>query len=157
MADVLISCAEPDREIAQACAADLANAGYSAEVHSDGPGGGRPPAEPMSADELTAARCILVIWSAAAIASRQVQDIAELGAATGRLVATRVAGLDPRLVPVGFRNFHAGPANDMARIRQAVAAIGVIPSEPAASASTVPSAPPKRPIDDHILEMQAWT
>ena len=156
MADVLICCAESDRESMRSCADELANAGYEVAFLADADPSGREAAG-RAAEALADARAVMVVWSGDAMKSRLVLDAAEQAAATGRLVATRVGSLDSRLIPETFRSFPAGLVTDLERIRRSVSALGVTASGTARGTNPVPSAGPALPIDARILETQAWT
>jgi TolB-like protein/Tfp pilus assembly protein PilF len=100
LADIFISYARGDREIAAKLAAALEHAGYSVWWDRHIVGGAE-----FSADierELKAARAVIVAWSADACASHWVKDEATAARDAGKLVPVSLDGAEP---PMGFRQF----------------------------------------------------
>lgn len=131
MADIFISYAREDRSVAEWLAHALEEHGWQVwwdrELLA-----GHDFTDRITA-ELAAARCVIVIWSAASITSGWVRDEAREGVERGVLVPVVVGGAE---APLGFRSIHAADLGDgsadprrLAEVREAVAAIlgGVTP------------------------------
>src|SRR5262249_37744989 len=73
-----------------------------------------------------------------------------------KLIATRVAELDLRSVPLGFRSLHTELVTEPERILKALAAIGVTPSRPPASAQAGPVFIDKRLDADAIAKAEQF-
>jgi hypothetical protein len=101
MADVFISYAREDREVAQRLAAALTARGWSVywdrQIRS-----GQRFAEVIEA-ELSAARCVVVLWSEHSVRSDWVIDEAEAGRDRGVLAPARITDVP---LPMGFRQIH---------------------------------------------------
>src|SRR5262245_10145603 len=98
MSDIFLSYAREDRAAAERVANALAQRGYSVWWDTDIPAG--PSYTQVIETALTSAKCVLVLWSAASVASGWVQDEAREGQERGVLVAARLADVKP---PLGFR------------------------------------------------------
>ena len=99
MADVFLSYTHSDERVAERLADRLTESGWSTWWDRQLLSGDNYRIEMQR--QLDDARCVLVLWSRAALASRWVNDEAEAGASTGRLVQISVEGLAP---PLGFRS-----------------------------------------------------
>jgi hypothetical protein len=73
------------------------------------------------------AAVVLVLWSAHSAASDFVIDEAEAGKSAGKLVTCRLADLDERDIPFGFRQLHCVDADDPNGILAALAVLGLTP------------------------------
>lgn len=102
MADIFISYARADRAQVRQLAAALEDAGHSVwwDRHINA---GAEFAEDIER-ELTAAKAVIVCWSANGRRSRWVRDEAGVAAEQEKLVA---ATIDGALPPMGFRQYHA--------------------------------------------------
>ena len=77
MADIFLSYAREDRAGAERIAQALAGRGYNVWWDRDIPAG--PSYTQVIEQALTSAKCVLVLWSAASVASSWVQDEAREG------------------------------------------------------------------------------
>ena len=125
MADVLICFTQDDREVARACGAALADAGY--DVQYDAPAAGGSRSRQRVRSEVEEARAVLVIWSQNSIRARQVHDEADIAAATGRLVISKVPGFEHDRLPTDLLGFDAGLATDTEGIKAALTGLDVWP------------------------------
>lgn len=101
MADVFLSYARADREVAERLADAIQQSGRTVWWDRHIKGGSE-----FSRDieqELADAGHVLVLWSKDAVESRWVRDEASEAAESGRLVAATLDGTPP---PLGFRQFH---------------------------------------------------
>src|SRR5262245_44031660 len=99
MADVFLSYTHSDERIAERLAHRLTESGWSTWWDRQLLSGDNYRTEIQR--QLDDARCVVVLWSKAALASRWVNDEADAGINTGRLVQVIVEGLEP---PLGFRS-----------------------------------------------------
>jgi TolB-like protein len=102
MADVFLSYARANREMAERLAAALEAQGHSAWWDRRIIGGSE-----FSTDierELDAAQAVIVAWSAEANQSHWVKDEAAVGRDQGKLIPISLGGVRP---PLGFRQYHA--------------------------------------------------
>lgn len=76
-------------------------------------------------EAIKAARCVIVVWSAASARSRFVRDEAGRALQADKLVTTHVDGFDFDEVPIGFGHLHAVPADDEALIAHALSGHGI--------------------------------
>jgi|GEM_PF-6338905 len=74
---------------------------------------------------IEAARCVIVVWSAASVLSPFVRDEARRAQRASKLITTYVAGFDLADVPLGFGSLHAIPVDDATRLRLSLAARGI--------------------------------
>jgi hypothetical protein len=102
MADIFISYAREDVEAAQRLAMALEQHGWSVFWDRRIPAGRR--FADIIAEQLTAARCVIVLWSRAALASDWVLDEAEDARNRNVLAPAFIERVDP---PMGFRRIHA--------------------------------------------------
>ncbi len=112
MADIFISYARADREVAQRLARELQRNGAS--VWFDGALEGGATFSKVIESELAAASKVVVLWSEAATDSRWVCDEATSALEQGKLVPVSIDGSPP---PIGFRQQHTIDAADWARGR----------------------------------------
>ena len=77
-------------------------------------------------DAIEAAACVLVVWSAAAAASRYVRAEATLGLERNKLVPTHVQSFDPRGVPMVFRDLNTIPIDDFERVARSLGPHGIV-------------------------------
>lgn len=101
MADVFISYSHSNRDLARAIADRLTAAGASVWWDRELLAG--QDFDAMILRELTAAACVIVIWTENSISSRYVRDEASVAAQRGKLVPVAFEGVDP---PLGFRTLH---------------------------------------------------
>lgn len=122
MADIFISYANEDRERARALADALQALGWTVWWDHKIPAG-KTFAEVIEA-ELTAARCVVVLWSNESVTSEWVREEADAAKQQGKLLPAR---LDDVIPPLGFRAVHAADligwagATDAPGFRQLVA------------------------------------
>jgi hypothetical protein len=102
VSDIFLSYASPDRERARVLAAALEGRGWSVFWDREIPAG--VTWREHIGGALKEARCLVVAWSAAAIASRWVIEEAEEGAQRGILIPVL---LEPVLPPLGLRSIQA--------------------------------------------------
>jgi hypothetical protein len=102
MADIFLSYAREDAKRAEAIARALEIRGWSVFWDRRIPHGSNFRAHLQK--QLESARCILVLWSTAAIASQFVLDEAAEGLEDGRLVPALIEAVKP---PLGFRGLQA--------------------------------------------------
>jgi hypothetical protein len=102
MADVFLSYASQDRETARALARRLGEMGWSVFWDRTIPPGRE--FDVVIGEALKAARCVVVLWSAASVTSRWVKEEAEEAATRDILVP---ALLHDVTVPLGFRRLQA--------------------------------------------------
>ena len=107
MADIFISYAREDAARARQLATALESRGWSVWWDRHIPGG-QPFGEHIQ-QQLDAARCIVVLWSKAALKSSFVRDEAAEGRDDGRLVPLL---LEMVKQPLGFRQLHAADFTD---------------------------------------------
>jgi hypothetical protein len=126
MADVFISYARPDREIARGLASALIARGY--QVWWDFELLGGEEFRDAIMDELKAAKAVIVIWTGSAAKSRWVRDEAERAQAQGKLVATCVDGFDTKALPLGFGGLHCHPVSDIDKTVKAISKLQAVPA-----------------------------
>jgi TIR domain len=102
MADIFISYAREDIEAAQRLAMALEQQGWSVFWDRRIPAGRR--FADIIAEQLAAARCVIALWSRAALASDWVLDEAEEARNRNVLAPAFIERVDP---PMGFRRIHA--------------------------------------------------
>jgi TIR domain-containing protein/pentapeptide repeat protein len=107
MSDVFISYASEDRRCAGAIANGLTAQGWSVWWDRDLPAGRR--FSDVIQEEISNARCILVVWSAVSVKKDWVIDEASEGQKRGILVPVF---LEPLLPPLGFRQIQAADLSD---------------------------------------------
>lgn len=77
-------------------------------------------------EAIEAAACVLVVWSAAAVASRYVRAEATLGLERAKLVPTHIDSFDPRGVPMVFRDLNTIPIADFDRVTRSLGPHGIV-------------------------------
>lgn len=102
MPDIFISYAREDRETAAQLAHALEAEGWSVWWDRHIPAGKRFD-EVISAS-LDGAKCVIALWSQAAVASQWVAEEAEEGKERGILIPALIEAVEP---PLGFRRLHA--------------------------------------------------
>ncbi len=149
MADIFLSYSREDRSVAESLAAILPTHGWTlywdrhllaGEVFDD-----------VLEREITAAKCVLVLWSGKSIASQWVRNEADEGATRNAMVSVRIE--DVR-VPLAFRRIQAadlvgwrGDPSDQ-RLTEVIRAISVLlkkETNPAPALSEAPSLQPPAP------------
>jgi hypothetical protein len=104
MADIFISYAKRDHQYAQELAALLKDVGYDVWWDTN-----LVPAASFReeiAKEISAARVVIVIWSAYSARSDFVVDEADLARRSDKLMSVVLPQFSPGSVPMGFRNAH---------------------------------------------------
>ncbi|MEI6486199.1 MAG: TIR domain-containing protein [Sphingomonadales bacterium] len=144
-ARVFVSYARPDEKAAQRMVAALEAAGHS--VWWDGLIRAGEGYNARITAALEQAAVVVVLWSAASVASNWVRDEAQIGADRGRLVPVSLDGAQP---PLGFRQFQTiayddGHPDAVRRIADAVG--GMLGQADAPS----PARPPARGLDRRRL------
>ena len=109
MADIFISYAREDRETAKTLAQRLADQGWSVWWDRHIPSGRR--FYDVIERELTAARCVIVLWSTAALDSPWVREEAQDGLDRDILVPARIETVR---LPIGFRTIQTADLSDWA-------------------------------------------
>lgn len=117
-ADVFVSYARADRNIAERLVGDFKAAGLRVWWDSELVG---EEFRFSIERELAAAQCVVVIWSEAARASSFVRDEASRAHRARKLVQVRVDDFDPHNVPVGFGEDQISALSDMAQVLKAIA------------------------------------
>jgi hypothetical protein len=102
MADIFISYAREDRTAAAALAGALEAHGFDVFWDREIAAGQR--FDQVLAAELQAARCVIVLWSEAGVASHWVAEEAGAALEGNRLVPARLQDVEP---PLGFTRIHA--------------------------------------------------
>jgi hypothetical protein len=102
MSDIFISYASADRECARSLATHLGQRGWSVWWDRDIQAG--KTFAGVIESEIDRARCVIVLWSRAAIDSRWVRDEANEGLKRDALVPVFIDAVTP---PLGFRSIHA--------------------------------------------------
>lgn len=126
MASLFISYAHKDWAIANALASELKRQGY--DVWWDEhllPGEG--PYRDELAQKLHEAKAVIVIWSAHSAKSTWVRDEAQEGLDRKKLIATRLPDLNPKDIPLGFREQQTELVTNSEKILLALRARGVLP------------------------------
>src|SRR5258708_1939457 len=114
MADVFISYSQKDRELAKSLADFLVECGYDLWWDYELVGGTKFRIEIKR--KLESAKAAIVIWTANSVESDWVVEEAEEAKHTRKLIATRVADLDYRAIPLGFRGVHTELVTEPERI-----------------------------------------
>jgi NAD(P)-dependent dehydrogenase (short-subunit alcohol dehydrogenase family) len=107
MADIFISYAREDREIARALAQALADQGWSVWWDRNIPIGRR--FHDVIQRELTATRCVIALWSAAALGSPWVREEAQDGLDRNILAPAKIGIVQ---LPIGFRTVQTADLSD---------------------------------------------
>lgn len=107
MADIFISYAREDRETAKTLAQVLAVQGWSVWWDRHIPGGRR--FHDVIQRELTAARCVIALWSTAALGSPWVREEAQDGLDRNILLPARIETVQ---LPIGFRTVQTADLSD---------------------------------------------
>ena len=107
MGDIFISYAREDRERAKVLADALASRGWSVWWDRHMPVG--KSFSDQIEQQLAAAKCVVVLWSANSVKARWVQNEAGVGADRGILVPVL---LDQSAIPLGFRDLHTANLSD---------------------------------------------
>ena len=102
MADIFLSYASQDRETAKSLAEAISNEGWLVWWDRKIPLGRRFDA--VIAEELAAARCVIVLWSKDSCVSQWVLDEATDGRERGALIPVLIEAVRP---PLGFRSIQA--------------------------------------------------
>ncbi len=126
MADIFISYARPDREIARHLAETLTARGY--QVWWDYELLGGEEFRDAILDELHAAKAVIVIWSANSAKSAFVRDEASRAQSQKKLVATCADGFDTSTLPLGFGGLHCHPVSDIDKTIKAVEKLYALPA-----------------------------
>lgn len=163
MSDIFISYASVDRARAQQLATALERQGWSVLWDRQIPPG--KTFDQVVEEELNAARCVVVLWSQAAVSSRWVKAEASEGAQREVLVPVLI---DDVRIPLEFRRIQAarlvnwqetGPHPEFDKLLRAIKEILGLPSIPKLTPQSSspeagwvqPSIPPKGPLDAGAL------
>ena len=139
MADVFISYASADREIARTLGEALSARGYDAWWDRTIPPG--RVFDEVIQEALGAARCVVVLWSQASIASNWVKTEAAEAASRSILVPVMVENV---LVPIEFKRIQSANLavwngdQDHTEFRSVLASIDRLMSNPQKAAATIP-------------------
>jgi len=127
MADIFISYARSDREIAKQLASSLAKRGY--HVWWDAELVGSDDFRDVIFDELTRSKAVIVIWSKNSAHSKFVRD--EVGRADNKnkLISTCTADFDMDSLPMGFGGRHCHPVGELEQTLKALERLAVVPAE----------------------------
>jgi len=109
VSDVFLSYANEDREAARRIAAALEARGWSTFWDRVIPAG--KTWREVIGTELDGARCVIVLWSRASIASKWVQEEADHGLRRNLLIPALIENVHP---PIGFRSIQAADLSDFA-------------------------------------------
>jgi hypothetical protein len=137
MADIFISYSQKDRGLAKSLADFLAGCGYDLWWDYELVGGIKFRNEIKA--RLETAKAAIVIWTENSVESDWVVEEAEDAKYAKKLIATRVADLDYRSIPLGFRGVHTELVTEPERILKALETLGVKPSH-------APSGPTHSPV-----------
>lgn len=105
--DIFISYSREDRDFAGVLAERFRSRGWSVWWDHQ-----MLPGEDFTSrlqNQLDAARCVVVVWSAHSVSSKYVRDEASEGLQGNRLVPVRIDDVRP---PIGFRNVHTADLID---------------------------------------------
>jgi hypothetical protein len=148
MADIFLSYAKEDREVARGLSRRLIQAGWTVWWDRRVPAG-RTWRRMLEA-ALRDMRCMVVLWSSHSIESDWVKEEAEEARLRKKLVPVLIEGVLP---PVGFRTIQAADltdwdgVGDSRGVRQLIADLDLVLGKPAARAEIAPRArmaPPQR-------------
>jgi len=141
MADIFLSYAKEDREVARGLSRRLIQAGWTVWWDRRVPAG-RTWRQMLEA-ALRDMRCMVVLWSSHSIESDWVKEEAEEARLRKKLVPVLIEGVIP---PVGFRTIQAADltdwdgAGDSRGVRQLIADLELVLGKPAARAEIAPRA-----------------
>lgn len=127
MSDIFISYARNDWATARSFAHRLTESGYDVwwdhELHAG------DEFRRVIQHNLEKTKAVIVIWSESSAVSRFVCDEVDEAVHRDKLIATHVAGFDPRQIPIGFRSHHAEHIGDFAQIVERISELGIRPSQ----------------------------
>ena len=121
MADVFISYAHGDKELAAALAGKLASRGYSVWWDQELVGGSEFRA--IIHEQLRLSQYAIVIWTPLSVKSKWVVDEAEEAQTLGKLIPVKAAGVPESDYPLGLRGIQTLSINDMDGIIRAIRAL----------------------------------
>jgi hypothetical protein len=127
MADVFITYAREDKDVAERLAGDLIARGY--QVWWDVELGPGDDFRQVILDELKSAKAAIVIWTPNSIRSAFVVDEANYALQNRKLIATRTADLPVSDIPFGFQGQHVGIVTEPRAIVQALTKLGIRTAE----------------------------
>lgn len=127
MADIFISYARPERDIAKRLADSLIAKGY--QVWWDAELVGSDDFRDVIFEELTLAKAVIVVWSANSVRSKFVRDESGRADHADKLIATCVRGFDMQTLPLGFGGRHCHSVDDLEQTLKALAKLGVLPTQ----------------------------
>lgn len=128
MADVFISYSHDDRHIAVGLAAFLDDCGYSVWWDYELVGGTK--FRKKIEEQLILAKAAIVIWTPDSIESDFVNDEADMARKAGKLIPTRVVGIEDEHIPLGFRQLQTNPVTKPDLLLRSLDEHGVKPSKP---------------------------
>src|SRR5262245_47098926 len=123
MADIFISYAREDRNLAMALAKDLEERGVS--VWWDAELVGSDDFQEVILTALANAKAAIVMWTKASVKSRYVIDEARYALHHQKLVATKSSDLAILDIPFGFQSQHADDVSNLDNILKAASRLGV--------------------------------
>jgi hypothetical protein len=149
-ADIFISYASVDRDLALEMAQSLQADGY--RVWWDTKLLGGEQFRKVIIAEIDAARAAIVIWTTASVESDWVYEEARRARDTRKLIPVRVKDLDPRDIQPPFGALHTLLIDDRAGLRAALARLNVL----AAPRADRNERPAPGPVDDRTVEHSYW-
>ena len=128
MADVFLSYSQSDRKIVESLADFLTDNGYDVWWDTRLVGGERFRDKIL--EQLAAAKSAIVIWTPDSVKSEWVIDESERAQREGKLITTRIDGLNINAIPLGFGGRHTIPVKPYEGTLAALTTLGVRPSHP---------------------------
>src|SRR5258705_2562315 len=126
MADIFISYARADRDIAKRLADSLVANGY--QVWWDTELVGSDDFRDVIFEELTLAKAVIVVWSENSVRSKFVRDEAGRADHAEKLIATCKPGFDMQTLPLGFGGRHCHRVDELEQTLKALHRLAVVPA-----------------------------
>lgn len=127
MADIFISYSHDDRALIQKLAADLTRRGYSVWWDAELLAGEN--FRHIIMRELSAAQCVVVVWTPASVQSIWVASEAGRGLAQGKLVSLCTRELAMSKIPQPFDVLHTELVDQRDRVAAAIAKLQLVPGD----------------------------
>jgi hypothetical protein len=127
MADIFISYARTDRDIAKRLADSLVANGY--QVWWDTELVGSDDFRDVIFEELTLAKAVIVVWSENSVRSKFVRDEAGRADHAEKLIATCKPGFDMQTLPLGFGGRHCHRVDELEQTLKALHRLAVVPAQ----------------------------